>query len=116
MAPRKTPAGVPLAWYSPALDPPNMTEKNLSLTRLMTAAQGSEMGETRLRAGSANPEAKGSTFYPFFMSTVIVSLVPPFSEFFNTVLRHYRLEALHLIPTPFYFCRFSPTTMRRTLG
>ena len=59
-----------------------MTEKNLVTTRLMTAAQGSEMGETKLRAGPAQPEAKGSTFYPFFMSTVIAGLVPPFSEFF----------------------------------
>ena len=51
MAPRKTPAGAASAWYSPALVSPNMTEKNLALTRLMTAAQGSEMGETRLWAG-----------------------------------------------------------------
>ena len=62
------------------------------------AAQGSKMGETELRAGSAQPEAKGSTFYPFFMSTIIAGLVPPFSEFFYAVLRHYRLQALHLHP------------------
>ena len=91
MAPRKTTAEASPAWYSPALDPPNMTEKNVALTHLMIAAQGSEMGETVLRAGPAKPEAKGSTFYPFFMSTVIAGLVPPFSEFFYTVLRHYRL-------------------------
>ena len=75
-----------------------MTEKNLALTRLMTAAQGNEMGETTLRPGSAQPEEKGSTFYPFFMSTVITGLVPPFSEFFYAVLRHYKLQALHLHP------------------
>ena len=84
------------AWYSPALDPPNMMEKNLASMRLMVAAQGNEMGETVLRSGSAMLEAKGSTFYPFFMSTVIVGLVPPFSEFFYAVLHHYRLQALHL--------------------
>ena len=98
MAPRKTATEAPPAWYSPALDPPNMTEKNLALTRLMTVAQGSEMGETVLRARSAQPEDKGSTFYPFFMSAVIAGLVPPFSEFFYSVLRHYRLQALHLHP------------------
>ena len=75
-----------------------MTEKNLALTRLMTAAQGSEMGETALHPGSAPPEDKGSTFYPFFMSAVIAGLVPPFSEFFYAVLRHYKLQALHLDP------------------
>ena len=79
MAPCKTVAGAPSAWYSSALDPPNMTEKNLALTRLITMAQGSEMGETVLRPGSAQPKDKGSTFYPFFMSTIIAGLVPPFS-------------------------------------
>ena len=98
MAPRKAVAEAPPAWYSPALDPPNMTEKNLAATRLMMEAQGSEMGETRLRAGSAVPEAKGSTFYPLFMSTVIAGMVPPFSGLFYAVLRHYRLQALHLHP------------------
>ena len=44
------------------------------------------------------PEDQGSTFYPFFMSTVIADLVPPFYEFFYGVLRHYRLQALHLHP------------------
>ena len=53
MAPRKTPTGAPLAWYSPALDPPNMSEKNLTLTRLMTVTQGSEMREAALQPGSA---------------------------------------------------------------
>ena len=75
-----------------------MTEKNLAAMRLMTAAQGSEMGETGLQAGSAMPEAKGGTFYPFFTSTVIAGLVPPFSKFFYALLRHYRLQALHLHP------------------
>ena len=64
----------------------------------MTVAQGSEMGETALRAGSAQPEDKGSTFYPFFMSAIVAGLVPPFSEFFFDVLRQYKLHALHLHP------------------
>ena len=82
MVPHKAVAEALPAWYSSALDPPNMTEKNPDATCLMTTAQGSEMGETGLRAGSAVPEAKGSTFYPFFMSTGIAGLVPPFPEFF----------------------------------
>ena len=98
MSPRKTVTEALPAWYSPALDPPNMMEKNLAATRLMTVVEGSEMGETGLRAGSAKPEAKGSTFYPFFMNTIIAGLVPPFSEFFYAVLRHYRLQDLHLHP------------------
>ena len=49
MVPRKTPTE---AWYSPALDPPNVSEKNLALTRLMMVAQGNE-GATVLKVGSA---------------------------------------------------------------
>ena len=87
MAPRKSPTE---AWYSPALDPPNLSEKNLALTRLMTVAQGNE-GATVLTAGSDQPEGKGSTFYPLFVSAIIAGLVPPFFEFFFAVLRQYNL-------------------------
>ena len=97
MAPHKAAAEAPLAWYSLALDP-NLMEKNLAFKRLMTAAQGNKMGESVLRSGFATPEANGSTIYPFFMSTIIAGLVPPFFEFFYAVLRHYRLQALHLHP------------------
>ena len=51
-----------------------------------------------LKAGSAQPEGKGSTFYPLFVSTIAAGLVPPFSEFFLVVLRQYNLQALHLHP------------------
>ena len=51
-----------------------------------------------LWAGSTKPEALGSTFYPFFMHSVFAGLVPPFSEFFYAVLRHYKLHTLHLNP------------------
>ena len=94
MAPRKTPTE---AWYLPALDPPNMSENNLALTRLMTVAQGNE-GAPVLKAGSDQPEGKGSTFYPLFVSAIIAGLVPPFPEFFFAVLRQYNLQALHLHP------------------
>ena len=83
MAPRKTPTE---AWYSPALDPPNVSEKNLALMRLRTVAQGNA-GATVFKAGSDHPEGKGSTFYPLFVSAIIAGLVPPFSEFFLAVLR-----------------------------
>ena len=94
MAPRKSPTE---AWYSPALDSPNLPENNLALMRLMTVAQSSK-GATVLKAGSDQPEGKGSTFYPLFVSAIIAGLVPPFSEFFLDVLRLYNLQALHLHP------------------
>ena len=85
------------AWYSPALDYPNLSEKNFALTRLMTVAQGSK-GATVLKAGSDQHESTGSTFYPLFVSAIIAGLVPPFSEFFFAVFRQYNLHALHLHP------------------
>ena len=98
MAPRKVKPSASPAWYEPALDAPNVLEKNLAATHLLMAGESNEKGKTELQAGSAEPEAQGSTFYPFFMSSVVAGLVPPFSDFFYAVLRHYRLQALHLHP------------------
>ena len=98
MAPRRVkPASSP-AWYEPALDAPNVSEKNLVATRLLTVGENNEKGKTELRAGSAVPEASKSSFYPFFMSSIVAGLVPPFSDFFFAVLRHFKLHALHLHP------------------
>ena len=87
MAPRKTPAR---AWYSPALDPLNVSEKNLAVMRQMMVAQGNE-GAAVLKVGSALPEDKGSTFYPLFVSAIAAGLGPPFSRFFLSILHHYNL-------------------------
>ena len=59
---------------------------------------GASTGAKVFKAGSATPEGQGSTFYPFFVSAIAAGLVPPFSEFFFSVLRHYKLQALHLHP------------------
>ena len=94
MAPRQAPAG---AWYSSALDSPNVSEASLARLRWMVAARGID-GAKVFKAGSATPEGQGSTFYPFFVSAIAAGLVPPFFEFFFSVLRHYKLQALHLHP------------------
>ena len=97
MAPNKAWAAPPPSWYEPALNAPSVSEKNLASTLLMTAA-GDEKRKTILRACSAELEASGSTFYPVFMSSIVAELVPPFSDFFYSVLSHYKLHALHLHP------------------
>ena len=94
MAPRQTLAG---AWYSPMLDSPNVSEASLARLRRMATTRGMN-GAKVFKAGSALPEGQGSTFYPLFVSTITAGLVPPFSEFFFSVLRHYKLQALHLHP------------------
>src|SRR3954466_6771319 len=63
----------------------------------MAAAQGID-GAQVFKVGSDVPEGQGSTFYPLFISSITAGLVPPFSEFFLSVLRHYDLQALHLHP------------------
>src|SRR3954464_4006160 len=85
------------AWFSPALDSPNVSEASLARLRRMAVAQGID-GAQVFKVGSATPEGRGSTFYPLFVSSITVGLVPPFSEFFLVVLRHYDLQALHLHP------------------
>src|SRR4051812_49331033 len=55
-------------------------------------------GAQMFKVGSDAPEGQGSTFYPFFVTSITAGLVPPFSEFFLAVLRHYSLQALHLQP------------------
>src|SRR3954469_18923749 len=94
MAPRRAPAE---AWFSPALDSPNVSEVSLAQLHRMAAAQGID-GAQVFKAGSAPPEGRGSTFYPLFASSIAAGLMPPFSEFFFSVLRHYNLQALHLHP------------------
>ena len=97
MAPKKARATPPPSWYEPALDAPSVSEKNLAAVRLMTA-EGDEKRKTVLRVGSADPEASGSTFYPSFMSWIVAGLVPPLSDFFYSILSHYKIHALHLHP------------------
>ena len=74
-----------------------MSETSLARVHRMVAAQGID-GVQVFKAGSAPPEAQGSTFYPLSVSAIASGLVPPFSEFFFSVLRHYDLQALHLHP------------------
>ena len=80
MAPRQTLAE---AWYSPTLDSPNVSEESLARMCRMVAAEGID-GAKVFKAGSAPPEAQGSTFYPLFVSAIASGLVPPFSEFFSS--------------------------------
>ena len=65
MAPRKVKPSTSLAWYEPALDVPNVSEKSLAATRLLTAAESNERGKTELRVASDVPEPEGSAFSPF---------------------------------------------------
>ena len=88
MAPRKVKPSASPAWFEPALDAPNVSEKSLAVTRLLTVGESNERGKTELRVASDVPEPEGSTFFPFFTSSIAAGLVPPFSDFFYEVLGH----------------------------
>ena len=98
MEPNKAKATLPPSWYEPVLSAPSVLEKNLTITLLITAEGSDEKRKIALWVGSSEPEASGSTFYPFFMISVVAGLVPPFSDFLYSVLSHYKLHALHLHP------------------
>ena len=108
--PRQPPA---IAWYSSALNSPNVSEASLARLRRMVTARGIN-GAKVFKAGSATPEGQGSTFYSLFVSAIAAGLVPPFSKFFFSVLRHYKLQALHSTPTPSFSWQSSPITARLT--
>ena len=113
MAPwRVKPASSP-AWYGPALDAPNVSEKSLAATRLLTVGESNESGKTELWVASDVPEPEGSMFFPFFTSSIAAGLVPPFSDFFYEVLDHYGLQALHLHPNSVLLLSILPTIVRR---
>ena len=76
MAPRQS---LVEAWYSSALDSPNVSEASLARVRRMAAVQGID-GEKVFKAGSALPEGQGSTFYPLFVSAIAAGLVPPLGQ------------------------------------
>ena len=73
MAPRQPPA---VAWYSSALDPPNVSEASLARLRRMAMVRGVN-GAKVFKAGSATPEGQGSTFYPLFVSAIAAGLESP---------------------------------------
>nr|XP_020186038.1 translation initiation factor IF-2-like [Aegilops tauschii subsp. strangulata] len=95
MAPKNARAAPSSSWYEPTLDALSISDKNLAIVLLMMA-EGDEKRKTELRAGSAELEASGGTFYRFFMSSIVAGLVPPFSDFFYSVLCHYKIHTLHL--------------------
>ena len=107
MAPRQTPAE---AWYSPALDSPNVSEASLARVCQMAAAQGVD-GAKVFKAGSALPEGQGSTFYSLFVSAIVAGLSSSFPSFAIITVKHCTST-----PTLSSFWQSSPTNVRLTWG
>ena len=116
MASGKAEAALPPAWYESALKAPSVSEKNLAATLLMMAEGSNEKGKTALWAASTELEDSGSTFYPFFMSSVIAGLVPPPPLSSPPSLATTSCMLFIFIPTPSSSCRSSPSIARHTWG
>jgi hypothetical protein len=65
---------------------------------LLVAGDQNKGQATKIWPGSRARRDLGATAYPFFLHSVYAGLVPPFSDFFYTILSHYRIHALHLQP------------------
>ncbi|KAE8803586.1 hypothetical protein D1007_20537 [Hordeum vulgare] len=74
--------------------------KDADLTRVIpwTAAEFNEHGRTLIWLDATARRPASKAVYPFFLHSVFVGLVPPFSLFFTAILNHYGIQTLHLQP------------------
>ena len=112
MAPRQLPAA---AWYSSALDSPNVSEASLAGVHQLAAAQGVD-GAKVFKAGFALLEGQGSTYYPLFVSAIVAGLVPPFLSSSSLSSTTITFKLCTSIPTLFFSWRFLLTTVRLMSG
>ena len=64
--------------------------------RPMLASSFNEWGETMAWPASRTRMARAATEVPIFIDALWAGLIPPFSTFFNAVLKHYQIHMLHL--------------------
>ncbi|KAE8817743.1 hypothetical protein D1007_04605 [Hordeum vulgare] len=72
--------------------------EGLEKVRLVVATNSNECGATHIRLGSWPQGEKVSATVHLHFHTVLSIVLPPFSGFFDTVLSHYQIHALHLDP------------------
>ena len=77
--------------------------------RYLAAAETNAHGATRMRPPGSHQLRAG--YYPIFLHTLFVGLVPPFSHFLMAILDRYQIQLLHLHPNSIlilsiftYFC------------
>ncbi|KAE8783117.1 hypothetical protein D1007_43446 [Hordeum vulgare] len=72
--------------------------KDVDLTLVLpcTAAEYSMHGWTLIWPCATAKRSVSKAVYHFFLHSIFVGLVPPFSSFFTAILNHYGIQALHL--------------------
>jgi hypothetical protein len=104
MAPRKkkgkTPAAAePSPGPEPALGRSTVINQvGLDKVRHAIAADSNEWKATKIWPGSQILADMEATKIPLHIHALLAGLLPPFSDFFNAVLSHYQIHALHLDP------------------
>ncbi|KAE8793596.1 hypothetical protein D1007_31755 [Hordeum vulgare] len=63
-----------------------------------TAPESNKHGRTLIWPNIATKWPSSKAIYPFFLHSIFVGLVPPFSIFFTAILNHYGNQALHVQP------------------
>jgi hypothetical protein len=64
----------------------------------MVGSRSNEWGATRIWPSHAPRDTLPPTAQPFFLFSVFVGLLPPFSPFFLAILETYGIQAIHLHP------------------
>ncbi|KAE8806740.1 hypothetical protein D1007_17099 [Hordeum vulgare] len=87
----------------PAPAPPLLDctlSKDMDLTSILpwTAAESSKHGRTLTWPGTTRKWPASKAVYPFFLHSMFIVLVPPFSLFFTAILNYYWIQGVHLQP------------------
>jgi hypothetical protein len=82
----------------PLLESRIKSSRELQTIREMVRSKNSEWGAIRIWHGRAPWDTLPVTAQPFFLFSVFVGLVPPFSPFFLVILETYGIQAIHLHP------------------
>jgi hypothetical protein len=88
---------------SPGLEPALerstvINQEGLGKVRQALAADTNEWKATKVWPASRFTADLGATDIPLHLHALFAGLLPPFSNFFNVVLSHYQIHALHLDP------------------
>jgi hypothetical protein len=73
-------------------------DRELQTVREMVGSENSKWGATRIWHGQTLQQTLPVTAHPFFLFSVFVGMVPPFSPFLLAILNTYGIRAIHLDP------------------
>jgi hypothetical protein len=82
----------------PLLDSRIKSSRELQTVREMVGSRSNEWGATRIWHGRAPRDTLPPMVQPFFLFSVFVGLLPPFSPFFLEILETYGIQDIHLHP------------------